>query len=125
MADSRDYVSHSDELGNIHISEEVLTTIAAAAAIEVEGVGSLAASSGKDMSDRVGKKSLSKSVRIRMDEADRVEVEVCILMAYGQTIPEVGRAVQEAVKTSIESMTGLEVTCVHVNVSGVSFPEKA
>ncbi len=125
MADSRDYVSHSDELGNIHISEEVLTTIAAAAALEVEGVGSLAASSGKDMSDRVGKKkSLSKSVRIRMDDEDRVEVEVCVLMAYGNTIPGIGRAVQEAVKTSIESMTGLEVTCVHVNVSGVSFPVK-
>ncbi len=124
MADSKDYVSHSDELGNIHISEEVLTAIAAAAALEVEGVGSLAASSGKDMSDRVGKKSLSKSIRIRMDEEDRVEVEVCILMAYGHTIPETGRAVQEAVRTSIESMTGLEVTCVHVNVSGVSFPEK-
>ena len=124
MADSKDYVSHSDELGNIHISEEVLTAIAAAAALEVEGVGSLAASSGKDMSDRVGKKSLSKSIRIRMDEEDRVELEVCILMAYGHTIPETGRAVQEAVRTSIESMTGLEVTCVHVNVSGVSFPEK-
>ena len=43
MADGKEYVSRPDELGNIHISEEVLAVIAAAAAMEVEGVGSLAA----------------------------------------------------------------------------------
>ena len=32
MSDSKDYVSRSDELGNIHISEEVLAAISAAAA---------------------------------------------------------------------------------------------
>ena len=35
MSESKDYVSRSDELGNIHISEEVLSTIAAAAALEL------------------------------------------------------------------------------------------
>ena len=41
MSDSKDYVSRADELGNIHISEEVLAAISAAAALEVEGVSSL------------------------------------------------------------------------------------
>ena len=36
MADGKEYVSRPDELGNIHISEEVLAVIAAAAAMEVE-----------------------------------------------------------------------------------------
>ena len=31
MADGKEYVSRPDELGNIHISEEVLAVIAAAA----------------------------------------------------------------------------------------------
>ena len=35
MADAREYVSRPDELGNIHISEEVLAVIAAAAALAV------------------------------------------------------------------------------------------
>ena len=34
MSENKDYVSRSDELGNIHISEEVLAAIAAAAALE-------------------------------------------------------------------------------------------
>ena len=41
MADGKEYVSRPDELGNIHISEEVLAVIAAAAAMEVEGVGTV------------------------------------------------------------------------------------
>ena len=61
MADGKEYVSRPDELGNIHISEEVLAVIAAAAAMEVEGVGSLAANLGSDIAELLGgKKNLSK-----------------------------------------------------------------
>lgn len=123
MNDSKEYVTHSDELGNIHISEEVLSAIAAGAALEVEGVASLAATP-KDISDRIGRKNLARSVRIRMDEQDRVAVEVFILLAYGHTIPETARAIQDGVKTAIESMTGMEVLCVNVSVAGVVFPDK-
>ena len=47
-----------------------------------------------------------------------------VLMAYGHTIPEMGRAVQEAVKNAIESMSGLEVAAVNVSVGGIVFPQK-
>ena len=39
MGEGKEYVSRSDELGSIHISEEVLAVIAAAAVLEVEGIG--------------------------------------------------------------------------------------
>ncbi len=39
MADGKEYISCPDELGSIHISEDVLAVTAAAAALEVEGVG--------------------------------------------------------------------------------------
>ena len=114
MSDSKEYVSRSDELGNIHISEEVLAAISAAAALEVEGVSSLANS---------GKKSLSRDVHIKMED-DKVQVDVSVLMSYGATIPEMGKAVQDAVKNAIESMSGLEVCAVNVNVGGITFPPK-
>jgi len=47
-----------------------------------------------------------------------------VLMAYGHTIPEVGKAVQENVKTTLESITGLEIAAVNVTVAGVVFPPK-
>jgi uncharacterized alkaline shock family protein YloU len=45
-------------------------------------------------------------------------------MTYGHTIPEIGKAIQDGVKQSIESMTGLEVDTVNVGVAGVVFPPK-
>ena len=124
MSENKEYVSRADELGNIHISEEVLAAIAAAAAMEVEGVSSLAANLGRDIADLLGKKNLTKGVRVKMED-DKVEVELSVLMHYGNTIPEMGKAVQEGVKQAIESMTGLEVSVVNVNVGVISFPAKA
>ena len=57
-------------------------------------------------------------------EDDKVVVELSVLMSYGHTIPEMCKAVQEGVKNAIESMTGLEVSAVNVNVGGVTFPPK-
>ncbi|MCI8913051.1 MAG: Asp23/Gls24 family envelope stress response protein [Lawsonibacter sp.] len=115
MGESKDYVSRSDELGNIHISEEVLAAISAAAALEVEGVSSLTANPSK--------KNAAKGVHVKLEE-EKVVVTMSVLMAYGHTIPEMGRAVQEAVKTAIESMSGLEVSAVNISVGGIVFPPK-
>ena len=123
MSENKEYVSRSDELGNIHISEEVLAAITAAAAL-VEGVSGLAANLGSDIAELLGKKNLAKGVHVRMED-DKVEVELSVLMGYGHTIPEIGRAIQDGVKSAIESMTGLEVSVVNVSVAGITFPPKA
>ena len=119
MSENKEYVSRSDELGNIHISEEVLAAITAAAALDVEGVSGLAANLGSDIAEL-----LAKGVHVRMED-DKVEVELSVLMGYGHTIPEIGRAIQDGVKSAIESMTGLEVSVVNVSVAGITFPPKA
>ena len=128
MGEGKEYVSRSDELGNIHISEEVLAVIAAAAVLEVEGIGGLAANLGTDLAELLGKKNLSRGIRIQV-EADHVMVDLGILVKYGFTIPDVARAVQEAVAGSIEATSGLAVAAVNVTVGGVVFekepPKKA
>lgn len=123
MGEGKEYVSRSDELGNIHISEEVLAVIAAAAALEVEGVGGLAANLGTDLAELLGKKTLSRGIRLEVAE-ENVTVDVNILVKYGHTIPEVGRAVQEDVMSSIEATSGLTVEAVNVNVGGVIFDKE-
>lgn len=124
MSENKEYVSRSDELGNIHISEEVLAAIAAAATLEVEGVNALSANLGSDLAELLGKKNLAKGIQVEMEE-EKVKVELSILMEYGHTIPEVGKAVQDSVKNAVESMTGLEVAAVNVAVSGIAFEKKA
>ena len=123
MSDNKEYVSRCDELGNIHISEEVLAAIAAAAALEVEGVTSLAANLGTDIAELLGKKNLAKGVHVKMED-DKVQIELSVMMGYGHTIPEMGKAVQDGVKLAVESMTGLEVSAVNVSICGITFPPK-
>ena len=127
MGEGKEYVSRSDELGSIHISEEVLAVIAAAAVLEVEGIGGLAANLGTDLAELLGKKNLSRGIHILVEE-ESVTVDLGILVKYGYTIPDVARAVQEAVAGSIEATSGLTVAAVNVNVGGVVFekePKKA
>ena len=123
MSENRDYISRTDELGNIHIAEEVLAAVAGSAAAEVAGVSGLSANFGSDIAELLGKKNQGKGVRIQVEE-EKITVEVAVLMAYGHTIPEVGKAVQENVKTTMESITGLDIAAVNVSVAGVVFPPK-
>ena len=127
MGEGKEYVSRSDELGSIHISEEVLAVIAAAAVLEVEGIGGLAANLGSDLAELLGKKNLGRGIHIQVENGN-VTVDLSILVKYGYTIPDVARAVQEAVAGSVEATSGLTVAAVNVNVGGVVFekePKKA
>ena len=125
MADGKEYISRPDELGNIHISEEVLATIAAAAATEVEGVGSLAANLGSDIAELLGgKKNLSRGVHIAVEE-ETVRVDVSILIRYGYTIIDVAKEVQNAVFSAIENTSGLPAECVNVHVLSVAFDRES
>ena len=117
---SENYVSHADALGNIHISEEVLAAITAAAALEVDGVYSLAANLGSDIAELLGKKNLTKGIRVQVED-ERVSVVLSVLMSYGHTIPEMAKNVQESVKNAIESMTGMEVGTVDITIAGIAF----
>lgn len=121
MGENKEYVTRTDELGNIHISEEVLAVISSAAALEVEGVSSLSGS--RDLTELLGKKNLTRGVHIQVDE-DGVQIELTIMIKYGYTIKEVACAVQEAVATNVESMSSLNVKSVNVNVGGVTFEKE-
>lgn len=121
MGEGKEYVSRLDEMGNIHISEEVLAAIAAAAAREVDGVSSLAGGLSGDLSELVAGKKLSRGIDIRANE-ESVSIRVTILVKYGHVIPDVGRAVQDAVASAVENTTGLKVESVNVHVAGVAFP---
>lgn len=123
MADGKEYISCPDELGSIHISEDVLAVTAAAAALEVEGVGGLPANLGSDIAELLaGRKNLSKGVRVNVNE-ERVTVEVSVLVRYGSSVQKAARAVQDAVANAIESTSGLTVETVNVHVTGVTFDQ--
>lgn len=121
MGEGKEYVSRPDEMGNIHISEEVLAVIAAAATLEVDGVSSLAGGLSGELGELVAGKKLNRGIDIRVNE-DSLNIRVAIMVKYGHVIPDVGRAVQDAVASAVENTTGLTVESVNVHIAGVAFP---
>ena len=119
------YTIKTDEnLGEVKIADEVVAIIAGLAAMEVEGVASMACNATRELISKLGMKSLSKGVKVDVLDGI-VTVSLALNLNYGYSIKEITSKVQEKVKTAIENMTGLEVADVNIRVAGVEIPEEA
>lgn len=120
MAEIREYITQAQEDGAIHISQDVIATIAAVAASEVEGVYALGSSQGGDIAELFGRKNSAKAVRLSINENEEICVECNVVALYGYSVVELAKNVQENVCSAIESMTALKVASVDINVCGIS-----
>ena len=111
-------------LGEVKIADEVVAIIAGLAAMEVDGVASMAGNATKELICKLGMKSLSKGVRVDVLEGI-VTVMMALNLKYGYNIKSTTAKVQEKVKAAIENMTGLEVADVNIRIAGVEIPEEA
>ncbi|MEE1314920.1 MAG: Asp23/Gls24 family envelope stress response protein [Faecalimonas sp.] len=112
----------NDERGEIIISDEVIAVIAGLAAIEVDGVASMAGDITKDLIGKLGKKATSKGVKVDVLE-NVAKVVVSLNIKYGYNVMEVSEKVQDKVKVAVENMTGLTVSDVNIRVAGVAVEE--
>ena len=104
----------------IEISGDVIAVIAGVAVSEVQGVSGMAGSFAGGISEVLsGKKNLAKGIKVDKDE-EKVKIDVNIIVEYGSRIPDVAFEIQNRVKKSVESMTGLKVEEVNVHVQGVN-----
>lgn len=114
-----DYTIQLDNnLGEIIIADEVIAVITGLAAMEVEGVASMAGDATRELISKLGIKSLSKGVKVDVLE-DVVTVDAALNLKYGYNIKQVSAKVQEKVKIAIENMTGLKVADVNIRVAGI------
>lgn len=119
MAENKEYMTRSEEMGSIQLSEDVVASIAANAAMEVEGVGGLM---GANVSDFMGgKKMTARGVRVESGGEGEIIVNLYISVCYGSPVSEVAKKVQQVAFTALESMTGFEISAVNVHVSGITF----
>ncbi len=109
--------------GTVKISNEVVAIIAGLAATEVEGVTSMSGGLTGDITEMFGMKNLSKGVKVEVGEKEAA-IDLFIIVDYGSKISEVATNVQKNVKDKVETMTGLNVVEVNVNVQGVNIPKE-
>jgi len=119
MAEYKQYITQNQENGSVMISEEVLVTIIAQSVCDVEGVVGLVAKPGSDIIDKIGIKSWGKGIKALINEDDSVDVDCNISVAYNSSVVAVASAVQESITGALESMTGVKVNSVNVNVCGI------
>ena len=125
MADNKEYFTQEMDNGSIQISEDVVASVAGMAVLEVEGVCGLSSSIGTDIAEMLGMKTLSKGVRLSAAESGALRIDCDIVSKFGQNIFELAKNVQENVKASVESVTGLTVSEVNVTVCGIALPKEA
>ncbi len=100
--------------GSYIISEEVIATIAANAALEVEGVAALAQ---RPMHIRgMMSSSATRSIGV-VSNANETSLDVYLQPTMTAHIPTLAEAVQTAVKNAVQSMTGSPVTRVNIHVA--------
>ena len=119
-------IYEDDALGDVRIADEVVAIIAGISAMDVDGVVSMAGNAGslqKEIISRLGNKVLSKGVKIHMEDG-LVKANLSVVLDYGCVIPDVTAAIQEKVKSAIETMTGLTVAEVNVQVAEVKLEEE-
>ena len=103
MAENKEYFTQEMENGSIQISEDVVAS---------------------DIAEMLGMKTLSKGVRLSSTEAGTLRIDCDVVAKFGQNIFELAKNVQENVKSSVESVTGLTVGEVNVTVCGIALPKE-
>jgi len=119
MAEYKQYITQIQENGNVMIAEDVVAVIIAHALAEVDGIGSMGSKPGIGIADFAAKKHWSKSLKILIHEDNTLSIDCSVMIAYGNSVVSVASAVQQAITTNVESMTGVKVRVVNVNVAGI------
>ncbi|KXS37001.1 MULTISPECIES: Asp23/Gls24 family envelope stress response protein [unclassified Candidatus Frackibacter] len=112
--------NNEQDVGTVRIANEVVGIIAGLAATEVEGVAGMSGGLAGGIAEMLGKKNLSKGVKVEVGEKEAA-IDLYVIMEYGVKIPDVAWQIQDNVRQAIEDMTGLAVVEVNVHVQGVNF----
>ena len=112
--DAREFKSAE---GSCIISEDVVASIVATAALETEGVAALSGRAA-DIRGMISRNDAARAVRVSNTEHDTV-LDVYVTLKAGAKIQDTALALQQNVKSAVQSMTGKPVTRINVHVDGV------
>lgn len=112
-------------LGNIVISDEVISDIVGLAAIECAGVVGMA--SQKRIKDGVAellkRENYSRGIVVRNVE-DEIHIDLHLVVLFGIKIAEIATTVQKKVKYSLEEILGLDVGTINIIVEDIKVDNK-
>lgn len=106
------------DFGAVRIHRNVIASIAAIAAVEIEGVKRIGSDFKSGIMELIGKKSLA-AIKVEFDKNEEIKVEIPIIIKYGFNIPSVAGKIQENVRNALEKMTNLSIKDININIQGI------
>ncbi len=113
-----------DENDSMMITDEAIAVMAGVAASEVKGVSSMSGGFAGGIAEAFGRKNPSKGVKV-VTKNDATTVDLYVVVKYGYRIPDLAYEIQEKVKSTIESLSGISVDAVNIHVQGVDYSDEA
>lgn len=107
------------EIGDVKIASDVVTVIATMAATEVEGIAGMSGGLTGELAEKFGVKSNNKGIKVQINE-EVVAIDLFLIVEYGVRVPDVAWEVQQNVKKSVETMTGMKVSQVNIHIQGIN-----
>jgi len=111
------------EQGRTSIADTVVSKVAGIAAREISGVHDLGGGTARavgSVRERIpgARTNLSQGVAVEVGER-QAAADLDIVAEYGVSIPDLAAAIRRNVISSVERMTGLEVTEVNITVHDI------
>ena len=102
------------------VSEEIVSVIAARAALRVSGVSRLNGEFTDQLTKKIlGKENIARGIALTREE-EGLGIDIYLNVEFGARIPDLAWEVQSSVKEAVESVTGLSVQMVNIHVQGVN-----
>lgn len=119
--------------GTLRISEEVILTIAKLAISDIKGVEEIVPVNDFGVKNKSLQKLVSRDwgiarklfgkknnlIKVKL-MGDVVEITLAVIIKQGHKVAMVAESIQNSVKSSVQSMTGITVSRVNVIISGIS-----
>ncbi len=112
------------EISSIQITEDVISSIAAAAALDTEGVAGLEIDSDNGFLGLFFRKNIINGVEIEL-KGSEVSLGLGVLVYFGCKLNEIGVQIQKNVKEAVENMAGLKVKKINISIVGIEKKEAA
>lgn len=110
---------------SVKVSEEVVSMIAAKAALRVPGVSKLSGEFADKVTKKIlGRENIARGIGISKEE-EGLRIDIYLNVEFGTRIPDLAWEVQSSVKEAVESVTGLSVQMVNIHVEGVNLMKAA
>ncbi len=104
--------------GTLKISGNAIVRIAEAAAAEIKGVALTSTNKLAVVGSSAIKEKFITPIRVKIS-ADSVLIDITIIVSQYAKASEVAKAVQNNVKSAVQSMTGIAVSKVNVVIAGI------